>query len=67
MMENASRRKLINIHELARYIDSSPHTIYGWISEKRLPFPYFKFRKRVKFDLKEVDKWIESLKVKQKA
>ncbi|MBI4971758.1 MAG: helix-turn-helix domain-containing protein [Candidatus Omnitrophica bacterium] len=64
MIENNFRKKLVNIEELSEYIGYSSHTVYGWISEKRLPFPYFKFSKRVKFDLKDVDKWVESRKIK---
>ncbi|HAM39648.1 MAG TPA: transcriptional regulator [Elusimicrobia bacterium] len=50
-----------NIEELAEYIAVSKGTIYNWISQRKLIF--VKMGRRVKFDIKDIDKWIESKKI----
>ena len=55
--------ELIDIKELARMTNFSIHTFYEMISEKRLPFPVYKFGRAVRFKRSDVLKWIDSKKV----
>lgn len=54
-------KRLFNIEELAEYIAVPKGTIYNWISQRKLPF--VKIGRRVKFDIKDIDEWIESKKI----
>ena len=53
--------KLVGPKEVAEYLNVSINTIYSWISMRKVPF--FKIGRLVKFDLKEIENWRESLKV----
>jgi len=58
------KKRLINKKELAEYLSLSVFTIDTWVSQNRIP--YVKMGRRVLFDLDDVDKWIEQLKVLSK-
>jgi len=55
------KRRLININELAELTGLSVHTLYTWVSMKRIP--YVKIGRLTKFDLKVIEGWIDSLSV----
>ena len=55
-------RRLLNIREASGLLGLSVHTIYSWISQKR-SIPYVKLGKAVRFDTRDLDKWIERMKV----
>jgi excisionase family DNA binding protein len=50
-------KKLLNIKELSEYLGVKEHTLYIWVSQRRIPF--VKCGRLTKFDVKAVDKWIE--------
>ncbi len=50
-------RRLININELSKYIDSSISVIYSWVSQRKIPF--VKCGRLTKFDLQRIDEWIK--------
>ena len=54
----ADHRRFLSVPEVARLLGVSPHTIYGMISERRLPFRYVKFGRRVLVDRRELDRWV---------
>ena len=58
--------QLMSIEDLAIYLGDSKRTIYKYIASGDCP-PYVKLsRKNIKFDREDVDRWLESKKVKPK-
>lgn len=53
--------RLINIEELSKITGLSVHTLYTWVSQRRIPF--IKIGRLTKFDLRVVNGWIDSLAV----
>jgi excisionase family DNA binding protein len=43
------QKRLIDIKELSEYIGISINTLYGWVSQKKIP--YCKIGRLTKFDL----------------
>ena len=58
--ETAGQR-LLSISQAAYYLGISRHTLYGWVSQKRIP--YVKVGRRTMFDKKALDKWVEEKSV----
>lgn len=58
------KKRLINISELSLLLGLSVNTIYTWVSQKRIP--YVKCGRLTKFDVREIDKWIEGNSVNPK-
>jgi len=54
-------RRLLTIKELSEYTGMSVHTLYEWVHLRKVPF--VKFGRSVRFDLKDIDRFIEKLKV----
>ena len=52
------KRRLIDVNELAELTGLSVHTLYTWVSQKRIP--YLKVGRLTKFDLKVIEEWIDS-------
>ena len=59
----STQARLIGIEELSERIGLRPHTIYQWISQRRMPFPYVKIGRSVKFEICDVNTWIEAQKI----
>lgn len=57
-------KRLLDIKEAAEFLNVSPNALYSWVSQRRIPF--VKLGRRVEFDLKDLEDWIEYHKVKQK-
>lgn len=53
-------KKLIGIKKLAEQLDTTPHTLYDWVYRRKIP--YNKINGSIKFDVEEIDKWIEERK-----
>ena len=51
------KRRLLSIDEAGAYLDLSIHTLYTMCSQRRIPF--VKMGRLTKFDLQQLDKWIE--------
>jgi excisionase family DNA binding protein len=49
-------RRLLDVNELAGYMGLSAHTVYTWVSQRRIPFT--KVGRLTKFDLRAIDEWI---------
>ena len=63
-MEVKPVKRLLSVEETANYLGLSPRTIYNQIGPRaKKPFPVKPKRigKLVKFDLKDLDQYIESL------
>lgn len=57
-------KRLLNINETAAYLGLSPRTIYNGIAPKsRKPFPVKPKRigKLVRFDIRDLDQYVDSL------
>lgn len=52
--------KLIDIHTLSLMLSVKPKTVYDWVH--RGVIPYVKLGKLVRFDEKEIMRWIEKKK-----
>ena len=48
--------RLVDVNEIARYMGLSAHTVYTWVSQRRIPFT--KVGRLTKFDLRAIDDWI---------
>jgi len=51
---------LINMKELCRRTSLSKAWFYEMISEKRLPFPVYRFGRALRFRQRDVEEWIEA-------
>ena len=47
----------MNIQQTAEYLGFSVQTLYGWTSQRRIPF--LKIGGRLRFDKRKLDRWIE--------
>ncbi|MBM3244211.1 MAG: helix-turn-helix domain-containing protein [Candidatus Omnitrophica bacterium] len=50
-------KQYLSVKELSQYMGISIHTIYLWIQLKKIP--YYKIGKIVRFNLREIDAWLE--------
>ncbi|MGD0336208.1 MAG: helix-turn-helix domain-containing protein [Candidatus Omnitrophota bacterium] len=55
-------KRFIGIEECAEYLGLTVGTLYVWTHQRKIP--HFKFGKRVKFDLRELEGWIRKKRVK---
>ena len=60
---DSSDEALMNVNEFSKYSGFSVHTIYEWISEKRLPLPLYRFGRSVRFKKSDINAWIESHRI----
>ena len=54
-------KRFLGIKELAEYLGITPGTAYVWVCHKKIP--YLKVGKLVKFDLKEIERWLKNSSV----
>ncbi len=52
---------MLNVAEAAEMINVKTGTLYNWVWQRKIP--YVKTGRMVKFDIKDLDKWIEKNKV----
>lgn len=57
------QKNICNIKELSIYLQTSIPQIRKLVREKKIP--YFRIGNRIKFDLNEINKWIEKLQKKE--
>ena len=50
-------QRLMSVKEAAAYVGLSPHTVYGMVNQRRIP--YVKVGRLVKFDQGMLDAWIK--------
>jgi len=53
--------KLLSPQELSDVLSISIETVYAWTSQKRIPF--IKMGRLVRFNVDEVNKWLEKQRV----
>ena len=54
-------KRLLSVQEAAPYVGLSPQTIRNQISNGSIPFRYTKIGKLVRFDVKDLDDYINNL------
>ncbi len=59
-----SERRLLSVRETAKILGISIHTLYSWVSQRKIPF--VKCGRRTEFDTKDLDVWIERNKTRQR-
>ena len=57
-LERPINRQLVSVKEAAAYTGLSPHTLYTMVSQRRVP--YVKLGRLTKFDLSQLEQWIEA-------
>ena len=55
-------KRLLNIKELSDYIGKKPQTIRNEIAKGIFPVPRIKLRGALRFDIKDVDDFIDGIK-----
>ena len=60
-------KKWLSIPECADYLGISGHTLYQYVSQRRIPFNKVPHSNLVRFNRERVDKWLESGTVKTAA
>ena len=63
-MQTQRTKRLLSVEETAVYLGMSPRTIYNQIcpkAKKRFPVKPKRLGKLVKFDVKDLDEYIESI------
>ena len=53
-------RRLLSIGQLSQQLGVSVKTLYGWVYLRQIP--YVKMGRLVKFDSRDIEKWIETKK-----
>jgi excisionase family DNA binding protein len=53
---SAMDKRYLNIREASQYLGYAVSTLYGWVSQRRIPF--FKKGGRLRFDRKRLDEWM---------
>jgi excisionase family DNA binding protein len=61
----ASDARLLTVSQAAQYLAISASTLYGWVWQRRIPF--VKVGRAVRFDLRELEQFIESSRVKPRS
>ena len=54
--------RLLTVQEAARYMAVSVSTLYGWVWQRRIPF--VKMGRALRFDLADLERFIETSRVK---
>jgi len=56
-------KRFIGPEDLAVYLDISLNTVYSWVYLKKIP--YVKVGRLVKFDLVEINQWLNKNRIKE--
>ncbi len=56
-----SEKRLIGVKELSIYIGLRPQTIYNMVCTGRFPIKHKRFGRLLKWDLRDVDSYVDSL------
>jgi predicted DNA-binding transcriptional regulator AlpA len=67
MMESDSRRRLIDINELAKIVNLAVQTIRNQLSNGSFPIPPKKIGGALRWDSRDVEKFLDNLKPLTKA
>ena len=54
-------KRLLSVKEAAGYLGLAPQSIYNQLHERRFPIKFVRLGKLIKFDIKDLDEYIDSL------
>lgn len=57
-------KRVLSVRETAKMLGISIHTLYSWVSQRRIPF--VKLGRRTEFDIKDLEDWIDENKTRQR-
>jgi len=57
-LQKPQLRRLLGVDELAGELGISRHTIYSWVSQRRIPF--LKVGRLLRFDVRVIEAWLGS-------
>jgi excisionase family DNA binding protein len=60
--DSMEHRRLLNMTEAAEYLGLSKLTLYEWVSQRKIE--YVKVGRLVKFDGRQLDRWIKKQTIK---
>jgi excisionase family DNA binding protein len=63
MNNNRFEKRLLDINDLAIYLHISKNTLYNWLYRRKIP--HIKVGRSVRFDLKDIEKWINEKRVEK--
>ena len=64
VVRSVMEKRLLNINEASEYLGVTKGTLYVWACHRRVP--YVKIGRLTKFDLKDLERWINARKVETK-
>ena len=59
-----TKKNILTIKEIAEILSMSPSGVYQWVAAKKIP--YIKVGSIIRFDRREIDKWLENNSVEVK-
>lgn len=62
-MSTSKNKRLLNVHEAAEYTCLAVGTLYNLVSRREITF--VKLGRKLLFDLKDLDEWIERSKIER--
>jgi excisionase family DNA binding protein len=60
-MAEKIQKRLLTIEETSEYLSISPKGLYNMVYRREIPF--VKIKGKLRFDIREIDNWIEEQKV----
>ena len=63
MNNKQMEKRLLDINECAAYLGISKNTLCSWINQRKIP--YIKCGHPLRFDIKDIDTWLDKNKVKE--
>ncbi len=54
-------KRYLNVAELSEYLNIPKHTLYSWVSMKRIP--HLKIGGTLRFDMRDIETWLKEKKV----
>ena len=55
-------KRLLNLEEAAKYMGLAPQTVRNRIFERTFPVGFCRLGRKIVFDVRDIDAWIDSLK-----
>jgi len=56
------KKRLLTVNEIADLLHIAPMTVYAMKAAKRLPFPYIKLGRSIRFDQTDVEAYLQQSK-----
>ncbi len=63
MNNSKMEKQLLDINDCAAYLGISKNTLYSWVNQRKIP--YLKCGSLLRFNIKDIDTWLNKNKVKE--